>query len=143
MRHGLAAALAALALVGLLAGSARAEKKALKPSQSWNSSIDDEKLAKEAPETGYVADAKAFKKLWEAWKVGDKMPEIDFTKEIVVVATTQGSKLNLSATLDTDKGDLTPLGIATRDLKPGFRYVIVVVPREGVKTVNGKEIKSE
>src|SRR5262249_48713079 len=60
-RSGLVAALAALALVGLLAGSVRAEKKQLKPSQSWSGSIDDEKLAKEAPETGYVADAKAFK----------------------------------------------------------------------------------
>jgi len=141
--HGLAAGLAALALVGVLAGGARAEKKQLTPSQSWNASVDDEKLAKEAPEAGYVADAKAFKALWDAWKVGDKLPEVDFKKDIVLVATTRGSKLNLSAMLDTDKGDLTPLALATKDLGPGFRYVIVVVPREGVKTIGGKEIKSE
>jgi hypothetical protein len=146
-RHGLVAGLVALALVGVLAGVARAEKKELSASQSWNGSIDDDKAAKdllkEAPEGGYIADEKAFKKLWEAWKVTDKVPEVDFKKNIVLVATTVGSKLNLKAMLDTDKGDLVPLGLGTRDLRPGFRYVISVVPREGVKTVNGKELKSE
>ena len=33
------------------------------------------------------------------------------------------------------------LGAATSDLAPGFRYVIATVSREGVKTVNGKELK--
>jgi hypothetical protein len=33
---------------------------------------------------------------------------------------------------------LKVLALATRDLRPGFRYQILVVPREGVKTVNGK-----
>jgi hypothetical protein len=33
------------------------------------------------------------------------------------------------------------VGIATRDLAPGFRYAVLVLPREGVKTINGKELK--
>jgi hypothetical protein len=28
-------------------------------------------------------------------------------------------------------------------LRPGFRYVIATVPKEGVKTVNGKELPKE
>jgi hypothetical protein len=142
-RHGLVAGLLALALLGVLVTAVRAEKKELKASQSWNGSIDDEKLEKEAPPDGYVADAKALKKLWEAWKVGDKVPEIDFKKEILLVATGAGSKLLLNATLDTDSGDLRPVALGTKDLKPGFRYAIISVPREGVKTLGGKEIKSE
>jgi hypothetical protein len=33
--------------------------------------------------------------------------------------------------------------MATRDLRPGFRYVIATVSREGVKTVNGKQLPKE
>jgi hypothetical protein len=31
--------------------------------------------------------------------------------------------------------------MATRDLRPGFRYVIAIVSRKGVKTVNGKRLE--
>jgi hypothetical protein len=55
---------------------------------------------------------------------------------------TLGSKLRLSATLD-DKGNLEVLGMATSDLRPGFRYVIATVSREGIKTVNGKMLPKE
>jgi hypothetical protein len=34
-------------------------------------------------------------------------------------------------------------GFGTKDLRPGFRYVLGVVPREGVKTVNGKDLPKE
>jgi hypothetical protein len=33
--------------------------------------------------------------------------------------------------------------MATRDLRPGFRYVITTVSREGVKTVNGQTLPKE
>jgi hypothetical protein len=102
-------------------------------------SIDDEKLAKEMPENGVITNAKDFEKLVKAWKVADQVPDVDFDKEIVLVGTTEGSKLTLNAALD-EKGDLKVLGLATRDLRPGFRYVIISVPREGVKTVNGKDL---
>jgi hypothetical protein len=51
----------------------------------------------------------------------------------------RGKLLTLSASLD-ETGDLKALGLATRDLRPGFRYALISVPREGVKTVNGKEL---
>ena len=58
------------------------------------------------------------------------------------VATTSGSRLNLNTKLD-DKGDLKVVGLGTRDLRPGFRYAIKSVSRDGVKTVNGKELPKE
>jgi len=66
----------------------------------------------------------------------------DFSKELLAVATTRGSKLNLTAKTD-DKGDLKVLALSTRDLRPGFRYAIKSVSRDGVKTVNGKELPKE
>jgi hypothetical protein len=132
------AVLVALLGLAVLAPQGRAEKKEVKPVKEWKGSVADADLSKDAPD--YVADAKALEKIWKKWGVEGKVPEVDFKKEIVIVSTTAGGRLTLSARLD-DKGNLEVLGLATRDFKPGFRYVIATVSREGVKTVNGKELK--
>jgi hypothetical protein len=129
-----------LVIVAVVVSDARAEKKAVKLEKEWKGSIDDEALAKDAPTV--IGDAKALEKLWNAWKIEGKAPAVDFTKELIIIATTSGSKLRLSASLD-DKGNLEVLGMSTRDLRPGFRYVIATVSREGVKTVNGKKLPKE
>jgi hypothetical protein len=128
----------ALALLGF-AGSADAASKKLKVTQLARGSVDDAKLQKEAPKDGVVADSKALEKLWKAWKVSGKIPKVDFRKEVVVVVTTGGGRLlPLNATL-SEEGDLKFVAGATRDVVPGFRYVIGSVPRAGVKTINGKK----
>jgi len=139
-RLSLLVGVAALAAVVLFTSDALAQKTAVKPSKEWTGSVDDEALEKDAP--ACVTSAKGLEKLWKAWKIADKVPEVDFTKEIVVVTTTRGSKLRLAAALD-EKGNLMVGGLGTRDLAPGFRYVIATVSKEGVKTVNGKELPKE
>ena len=126
-----------LVIVPVVTSDARAEKKAVKLEKEWKGSIDDEALAKDAPTV--IGDAKALEKLWKAWKIKGNAPAVDFRKELIIIATTSGSKLRLSASLG-DKGNLEVLGMSTRDLRPGFRYVIATVRREGVRTVNGKEL---
>jgi hypothetical protein len=132
--------LVGVAAVVLFTSDAQAQKTAVKPSKEWTGSVGDEALAKDAP--ACITSAKGLGNLWKAWKIADKVPEVDFTKEIVVVTTTRGSKLRLAAALD-GKGNLTVGGLGTRDLAPGFRYVIATVSKEGVKTVNGKEPPKE
>jgi hypothetical protein len=127
------------AVMFLAVGVAVADPTPLKPTNTWTGSVDDKKLAKEMPENGVITNAKDFEKLVKAWKIAEKVPEVNFDKEIVLVAKTEGSVLKLNPALD-EKGDLKALGLASRDLLPGFRYVIVSVPKEGVKTVNGKEL---
>lgn len=134
------AGVVAVAAVALFTADALAQKTAVKPSKEWTGSVEDEALAKDAP--ACITSAKGLENLWKAWKIADKVPEVDFTKEIVVVTTTRGSKLRLAAALD-EKGNLTVGGLGTRDLAPGFRYVIATVSKEGVKTVNGKELPKE
>jgi hypothetical protein len=126
-------------LVLAIVGVAQAAPTEVKTINSWSGSVDDENLQKEMPADGFITNAKTFEKLIKAWKVAEKVPEVDFKKELVVIATSVGSKLSLKASLD-DKGDLKAFGFGTRDLQPGFRYVIISVPREGVKTVNGKAL---
>jgi hypothetical protein len=68
--------------------------------------------------------------------------KVNFDKEILIVTTSVGSKLSVSGKRD-DKGDLKVLALGTSDLHSGFRYAIKSVSREGVKTVNGKELPKE
>lgn len=116
-----------------------AESMPLKAIHTWTGSIEDSKLAREMPEGGVITNAKDFGKLLQAWNVLEKVPEVDFARAIVLVATTSGSRLTLNAILD-DQGDLKALAVATRDLRPGFRYAILVVSKDKVRTVNGKEL---
>lgn len=126
--------------VALVPFVAAAEKKE-KPTVDLAASVDDETLKKEEPKNGVIATKTAWEKLAKAWGVKDPA-KVDFDKEILLVATTVGSRLNVSSKLDAE-GDLKVTAIATRDLRPGFRYVIKSVSKEGVKTVNGKELPKE
>jgi hypothetical protein len=129
-----------LVLAALFATEAHAQKKAVPLTKQWKGSVEDEKLQKGAPE--FITNDKALEKLWKSWKVEGKVPMVDFKKEIVVVGTGGGSKLNLSASLD-ENGDLTVLGATTLDFVPGFRYVIATLNREGVKSVNKKAVPAD
>jgi hypothetical protein len=130
-----------MAIVAVIAASAMAAppgKKDVKASKQWAGSADDAELLKDAPAA--ITDAKALEKLWKSWKLPGKVPEVDFAKDLVVTSTTVGSRLiNVSAMLD-DQGDLQAFGMATADIAPGFRYVVLVVSRAGVKSVNGKKL---
>jgi hypothetical protein len=121
----------------LSAAEAQTPPKAVKLTQQWKGSVADENLQKGAPE--FIANEKALAKLWKDWKIEQKLPKVDFTKEIVLVATTRGSRLNLSVRLH-DNGNLEIIGFGTADFGDGFRYVMGTVSREGVKTVNKKEL---
>ena len=112
-------------------------KKLVKPLKEWSGSVDDLALMKTVPE--FILTTDELEKLWKSWKVAGPVPQVDFSKELVLVSTTQGSRLRLAASLDK-MGNLVVMGLASRDLRPGFRYVIALVSREGVKTINGKEL---
>ncbi|MBN9519631.1 hypothetical protein J0H58_14110 [bacterium] len=100
----------------------------------------DETLARKAPPSGVIVSTKGWEALAKAWGITDA-PKVDFEKTLLTVATTRGGRLNL--TPQVKDGDLKVVAISTRDLRPGFRYEIVSVPRAGVKTVNGQPLPKE
>lgn len=124
-------------MVGFVLNANAQDRKPLETLKEWRGDNPNEGLAKDSPK--FITNAKDLEKLWKAWDIKEKIPEVDFAKEIILIATTRGSRLNLKATLD-EKGDLQLLGIATRDLRPGFRYVIISVNKTGIKTIEGKAI---
>jgi hypothetical protein len=129
---------AGLALIACaaVAPHAAAQSKKVEITMHWSGSVEDEKAIK--PEC--LTSAKGLEAVWKAWKHKGDVPEVDFTKSMVVAVYSVGSKLTMArATLDGN-GDLTVLGVGSRDIRPGFRYVLGVVSREGVKTVNKKDL---
>lgn len=45
----------------------------------------DEPLMSEAPKSGYLANEKAWAKLWKAWRGKEELPKVDFEKQLVLV----------------------------------------------------------
>ena len=124
-------------MIALVSTANAQDRKPLETLKEWRGDNPNEGLTKDSPK--FITNAKDLEKLWKAWDIKEKLPEIDFAKEILLAETTRGSRLNLKATLD-EKGDLQPLGLATRDLRDGFRYVMITVNKAGVKTIAGKVI---
>ena len=127
-----------IALGILVSPSTADEPKKEKPAVELGGSIADESLQKESPANGVVASQKEWEKLAKAWGIKDA-PKVDFGKHLLAVGTWKGSSFNITPMVND--GDLTVSAGGTKDLRPGFRWKIVSVPREGVKTVQGKPLK--
>ena len=132
------AALSALAL--FLVPVAAEEPKPAKPTVELSGSIEDEALQKEMPANGVIVSQKGYDALAKAWGIKDA-PKVDFAKEILVVGTWKGSVFNLKTAVKD--GDLTVSGFGTKDLRPGFRWKVQSISREGIKTIQGKELPKE
>jgi hypothetical protein len=135
----LVCAVVASSALAVVAPQAAAQGKTVEISKKWSGSVENEKAIK--PE--FITSSKKLEAVWKAWKIKEDLPKIDFTKNIVVAVYSAGSKLKMAGAKLDDKGNLTVLGLGTRDLRPGFRYVLGVVSRAGVKTVNKKELPKE
>jgi len=124
----------------LAAGVALAEPKAVVPDRDWAGIIDNDKLADEAPKNGLITDAKAFEKLWKAWRKDEKVPAIDFKKQFVAVTLSRGGPNKPRIAAKLDEGKMKIGAITTLIGGPGFGYSLAVFPREGVKEVNGTKL---
>jgi hypothetical protein len=130
--YTIAAGAALLMAVG--AWAAPAKVTAVTPLATFTGSVADE--AKQGTAPSVLVDPYALQDLWKDWAIADKLPDVDFAKQIVVQSTTRGSVLNLMLSVD-DKANLLLGGMSTKDLRPGFRFVVAIVSREGVTSVNG------
>jgi hypothetical protein len=134
----LPAGLLALVLVAAWASPVAAQGKKVVLIHKWSGSVEDEALLKDFPKSRLITDQKTFERVWTSWKVGPKMPTLDFGKEIVLVAVSRGGILAHTATLLD--GNLRVVSRASRAIRPGFRYSILVVSKEGVKSIDGQPL---
>src|SRR5207302_9650184 len=88
--------LAAVAAVGAacaLAGLADAQPKKIEFLHQWSGKRENRDLLKLAPPAKFTVSAETFDRLWKEWDLGtkgDKKPDIDFNKHMVVVVVTNG-----------------------------------------------------
>jgi hypothetical protein len=132
-------AFAALAAFVLTTAAAAEEPKATE-TVNISSSIEDPVLIREAPPSGVIVSQKTWEKLAATWEIKD-VPKVDFTKEILIVGTWRGTSFKFLN--EVKNGDLTIELIGDKDVRPGFRYKIISVQRDGIKSVGGKELPKE
>ncbi len=99
--------------------------------------LSDRTLRAKAPPTGVIVSQKEWDVLVKEWNIKDA-PKVDFTKEILVVGTSDSASFTLTPTVKD--GNLTIATTASKETRDGFRWRVVSIKREGIKTVNGKEL---
>lgn len=118
--------------------------KAVKAAEEIRGKFEDDKdlpKMKAAPKDLVIADAATFGKLWTEWKGNAVAPKIDFKKQLVMVGTTQCAANRVFGNFSvTEAGDLRGVFGSTLIGGPGFAWVMYVIDREGIKTVNGKPL---
>jgi len=130
----------ALLLFGTLSVSGLAAGEPVKPLNTWTGKPRSNELRKEAPEGGVIADKAKFEKLWKAWRGDEKVPAVDFDKNVIAVELANGPNVPMASFTLDERGDLNWRSFSTRVGGPGFGYAIAEVPREGVKTIKGKAV---
>lgn len=117
------------------------------PMQHWSGIIDDEELLERAPE--FIVNEDDWVTLWNEWRGNDPVPEIDFTNDLIIVATSEGPNepellspeelgpCQSSCLTLSSAGDIRLFPICDSGGGPGFGYIMVRVSREGVTTVAG------
>lgn len=82
-----------------------------------------------------IQDQAVYERIWRNLGLAKSPGEIDFSKEFGVISTTRGSRVSFRLR-DEGDGKLNVMSISTRDIRPGLRYAIGVLPRSEWKQVN-------
>src|SRR4051812_5298885 len=61
------------------------QDRKIEPLMQWSGLLTEKKLTELTPAQGYIGDAAAWKKLWGAWRPTEKLPEVDFARQLVLV----------------------------------------------------------
>jgi inhibitor of cysteine peptidase len=93
--------------------------------------------------TGFIADAKTFGAVWKAWKGNEKLPEVDFQKNLVVFARNV-QYLNIirigGVMLKDGVADVVAMETMTANpIEDKLQMSAAVIAREGVKAVRAGE----
>lgn len=100
------------------------------------------KMEKTVGGTSYFPTEAAFKKFWDATGTKESMPKVDFEKQLVLRVYAREAKdlameLKLSAKGDLSVGQTSKAG----DNVEVMSYHVVIVSRDGVKTVGGRPFR--
>lgn len=131
------AALAALTFGFAHAARVSAEEPAKTETVDISSSVADLDKEKALPGIGVIYGQKEWERLAASWGIKDPA-KVDFTKEILLVGTWRGSSFKFLS--EVKNGDLTVEQVGDKEEKPGFRYRVQSLKREGITKFQGKDL---
>jgi hypothetical protein len=124
---------------------AHEKPKPVKVEKTWDGQVKIE-LRKEAPKKGYIADKDAWAKLWKVYRGEEKLPEVDFDKEPILVAVSSDpNRIWIGPEVD-EKGDLKVVYARTAIGFTNFKtcaYQFALIKHQGIKTIGGKTISKD
>jgi hypothetical protein len=138
---GVVLTLALPAFVGV--SRANDKPKAVIPVKTWGGLMKIE-LRGKAP--NYIANKEAWAKFWKLYRGDEKLPAVDFEKQLIVVVVNNDPN-GISAMLELDaKGDLK-IDYASTEIKfinpTTCAYQVALIPRAGIKTIMGVPIAKD
>jgi RNA polymerase sigma factor (sigma-70 family) len=122
------------------------QARIIKPSKTLNTGhIDDPEAEKLSPPNGFVAKKEDFERLWKVWLLEEKVPEVDFQKNLVVVATSREGIIKEAVLIDEKRTGDTRIKADLERKTEGkaLRVLIAVFPRAGIKSIEGRSITDE
>jgi len=120
-----------------------AQARTIKPSRNLiTGTIDGEAEEKLSPPNGFITRKEDFERLWKAWLLADKVPEVDFKTHLVVVATSREGPIKGAALIDEGEAGVMRIRVELERKSEGkaLRVLIAVFPRAGIKTIEGRAI---
>ncbi|HEY1189574.1 MAG TPA: hypothetical protein VGE74_18150 [Gemmata sp.] len=135
-----AAALAAFVCIsGLPSQGAAAEPKPT-GTVDLSSSVPELNQLNGVGGTTVLLSQKEWERLAAAWGIKDPA-KVDFSKELLLVGTWRGTGFKFLN--DVKDGDLKTELVGDKDIRPGFRFRVVSLKRDGIKSFNGKALPKE
>lgn len=113
----------------------------IKLDQKVTGKVSADALKTVAPQDGIITETIAWRKLWAAWRPKQPLVDVDFQTQLVLVETVDGPNNMFANQLTlSNQGDLKFEVASTRMAGPGFAYLIMIVPKSGIQSVNGKPV---
>lgn len=103
--------------------------------------IADNALKTVIPKNGMVTGTQAWRQLSAAWRPDKPFLAVDFDKQLVIVETVDGpNNMFVNQMMLDEQGNLKFDVASTRLAGPGFAYLVLIVPKKGIRSVNGKPV---
>lgn len=115
----------------------------VKPLEDWKGVLRSNEKRNVAPESGFITDRKTWTKVWKAWRGNAEVPDVNFTRDMIIVSTVDGPNRILMAMELDNKGNLQVRAASTKIGGPGFGYALVKVLKAGVRSVNGTSLNPD
>lgn len=133
MRKSWLRTVGALAVAGAVAHAAHALETPVKVQQRWEGRVP---TGVAPPPQSSLASADALQVVWTLCQVQSAMPNVDFSRQLVLLAVRKGMKVRFQNAQVAD-GDLRTNVVASAAPAAQTFCALALVDRAGIKTVNG------